>query len=246
MGKAVAQMASGASDDALRPLHFAFDSINLGTHQRTVMHISGMAATGLAPQYTEALGLQAMAVNGLLSDLTYHELGVYAMKQPTQEMRMWINEYCKTGIANGSLYEEEAFEIQDEPNIYRSIRLLKMYRQQKIAQKQKEMQAQYKAEEEKNINSANATAQAARETLDYEMQAKRQLAMDEAEAQMLINQKATENEAFLIKIKAKLAKDEALSIEEERRMTELLKAETVGKFQLLAAKSRPKPSSAKK
>lgn len=246
MGKAVAQMASGASDDALRPLHFAFDSINLGTHQRTVMHISGMAATGLAPQYTEALGLQAMAVNGLLSDLTYHELGVYAMKQPTQEMRLWINEYCKTGIANGSLYEEEAFEIQDEPNIYRSIRLLKMYRQQKIAQKQKEMQAQYKAEEEKNINSANATAEAARGTLEYEMQEKRALEMDKAEAQMLVNKAAAQDQAFLIRIKAKLDKDQALSIEEERRMTELEKAETVGKFQLLAAKARPKPTSPKK
>lgn len=246
MGKAVAEMASGASEDALRPLHFAFDSVNLGTHQRTVMHLSGMAATGLAPQYTEALGLQAMAVTTLLSDLTYHELGVYMQKQPTEQMRAWINEYCKAGIANGSLYEEEAFEIQNEPNIYRAIRLLKMYRQQKIAQKQKEMQAQYKAEEEKNINSANATAQAARETLDYELEGKRSLAMDEAEAKMLVNKAAAEDEAFLIRVKAKLAKDEALSIEEERRMTELLKAETIGKFQLLAAKARPKPTVSKK
>lgn len=246
MGKAVAEMASGASEDALRGLHFAFDSVNLGTHQRTVMHLSGMAATGLAPQYTEALGLQAMAVTTLLSDLTYHELGVYMQKQPTEQMRAWINEYCKAGIANGSLYEEEAFEIQNEPNIYRAIRLLKMYRQQKIAQKQKEMQAQYKAEEEKNINSANATAQAARETLDYELEGKRALAMDEAEAKMLVNKAAAEDEAFLIRVKAKLAKDEALSVEEERRMTELLKAETIGKFQLLAAKARPKPTVSKK
>lgn len=246
MGKAVAEMASGASEDALRGLHFAFDSVNLGTHQRTVMHLSGMAATGLAPQYTEALGLQAMAVTTLLSDLTYHELGVYMQKQPTEQMRAWINEYCKAGIANGSLYEEEAFEIQNEPNIYRAIRLLKMYRQQKIAQKQKEMMAQYKAEEEKNINSANATAEAARQTLDYELEGKRALAMDEAEAKMLVNKAAAEDEAFLIRVKAKLAKDEALSIEEERRMTELLKAETIGKFQLLAAKARPKPTVSKK
>jgi hypothetical protein len=246
MGKAVAEMASGASEDALRGLHFAFDSINLGTHQRTVMHISGMAATGLAPQYTEALGLQAMAVTALLSDLTYHELGVYLEKQPTEQMKAWINEYCKMGISKGSLYEEEAFEIQNEPNIRRAILLLKMYRQQKIAQKQKEMQAQYKAEEEKNINSANATAEAARGTLEYEMQEKRALEMDKAEAQMLVNKAAAQDQAFLIRVKAKLDKDQALSVEEERRMTELEKAETVGKFQLLAAKARPKPTVSKK
>jgi hypothetical protein len=246
MGKAVAEMASGASEDALRGLHFAFDSINLGTQQRTVMHISGMAATGLAPQYTEALGLQAMAVTALLSDLTYHELGVYLEKQPTEQMKVWINEYCKMGISKGSLYEEEAFEIQNEPNIRRAILLLKMYRQQKIAQKQQEMQAQYKEEEEKNINSANATAEAARGTLEYEMQEKRALEMDKAEAQMLVNKAAAQDQAFLIRVKAKLDKDQALSIEEERRMTELEKAETVGKFQLLAAKARPKPTTSKK
>ena len=70
--------------------------------------------------------------------------------------------------------------------------------------------------------------------------------MDEAQAKMLVNKAAAEDEAFLIRVKAKLAKDEALSIEEERRMTELLKAETVGKFQLLAAKARPKPTVSKK
>lgn len=161
-------------------------------------------------------------------------------------MKVWINEYCKMGISKGSLYEEEAFEIQNEPNIRRAILLLKMYRQQKIAQKQKEMQAQYKAEEEKNINSANATAEAARATLDYELQGKRDLEMDKAEAQMIVNKAAAQDQAFLIRVKAKLDKDQALSIEEERRMTELEKAETVGKFQLLAAKARPKPTAPKK
>lgn len=246
MGKAVAEMASGASEDALRGLHFAFDSVNLGTHQRTVMHLSGMAATGLAPMYTEALGLQAMAVTALLSDLTYHELGVYMQKQPTEQMNAWISEYCKMGISKGSLYEEEAFEIQNEPNVYRRIRLLKMYRQQKIAQKQKEMQAQYKAEEEKNINSANATAEAARQTLDYELKAKRDLAMDEIEGKLILQQQQTKDAAFLMRIQSKLDTQQALTEEEAHRLTEIEKANTVGKFQLLAAKSRPKPSPAKK
>lgn len=246
MGKAVAEMASGASEDALRPLHFAFDSINLGTHQRTVMHITGMAATGLAPQYTEALGLNAMALAGAMSDLTYHELGVYLMKQPTQEMRMWINEYCKAGITNGTLYEEEAFEIQNEPNIHRAIQLLKMYRQKKNEQKQKEMQAQYKAEEEKNINSANATAEAARQTLEAEMQAKRDLAMDEIEGKMILDDKMTSNKAFLLRVQSKLDTQQALTEEEARRLTELEKVDAMGKFQILAAKARPKQSTAKK
>jgi len=52
MGKAVALMASGAKDDALRSIFVGFDQVNLGTHQKMVMHISWIGATRLAPEYT--------------------------------------------------------------------------------------------------------------------------------------------------------------------------------------------------
>lgn len=246
MGKAVATMAAGATDDALRGLHFAFDWINLGTHKKTVMHISGMAATGLAPEYTEALGLPAMATTALLSDLTHHELGVYLMKQPTGEMKSWINEYCKAGITNGTLYEEEAFEIQNEPNIWRSIRLLKMYRKQKTDQKAKEMQAQYKAEQDKNVASAQATAEAQRGNIDYEFEKKKELIWEEAQAKVEADNKAAANQAFLIRVQSKLDKDEALTLEEERRMTELMKIQAQGRNMVIAAKAKPKPTASKK
>jgi len=246
MGKAVATMAAGATDDALRGLHFAFDWINLGTHKKTVMTISGMAATGLAPQYTEALGLEAMAVTALLSDVTMHELGVYLMKQPTNEMKSWINEYCKAGITNGTLYEEEAFEIQNEPNIWRSIRLLKMYRKQKQDLKMSEMQAQYDGEEQKNIASAQATAEAQRANLDYEFEKKKELAWEEAAAKIEVDDKAASNQAFLIRVQAKLDAKEALTMEEERRMTEMMKIREQGRIQVQVAKVKPKPTPTKK
>ncbi len=246
MGKAVATMAAGATDDALRGLHFAFDWINLGTHKKTVMTISGMAATGLAPQYTEALGLQAMAMTAFMSDVTYHELGVYLMKQPTNEMKSWINEYCKAGITNGTLYEEEAFEIQNEPNIWRSVRLLKMYRKQKQEQKQAEMQAQYKAEQEKNIASANATAEAQRDNLDYEFEKKKELVWEEAQAKIEADDRAASNQAFLIRVQSKLDAKEALTMEEERRLTELMKIREQGRIQVQVAKVKPKPTPTKK
>jgi len=245
MGKAVATMASGATDDALRGLHFGFDWINLGTHKKTVMHISGMAATGLAPQYTEALGLQAMAITALLSDLTIHELGVYPMKQPTEQMKAWINDYCKAGITNGTLYEEEAFEIQTEPNIWRSIRLLKMYRRQKQEQKAKEMQAQYQGEQEKNIASAQATAEAQKGAIDYEMEKKKELVWETEAAKQETESKSIANQAFLIRVQAKLDAKQELTMEEERRLTELMKIREQGRMQLQVAKVKPKPTAKK-
>jgi len=245
MGKAVATMASGATDDALRGLHFAFDSINLGTHQRTVMHITGMAATGLAPQYTEALGIQAMSVPALLSDIGYHELGCYLMKQPTAEMKMWINQYCQAGITAGTLYEEEAFEIQMEPNIWRAIRLLKLYRKQKQDLKQSEMQSQYKAEESKNINSAQATAQAQQATMQAEVQGKAGLLNQEISGKMMLQKQKASDDAFLLHIKYQLEHQKELSLAEQERFTKLMTAETVGQYQLAVANAKPKPTSGK-
>lgn len=242
----VASMASGASDDALRPLHFGFDQINLGTHVRTVMHISGMAATGLAPAYTEALGLQAASVVSLLSDLTIHELGVYLTKQPTQEMRMWINEYCKVGIQNGTLYEEEAFEIQNEPNIYRSVRLLKMYRQQKQRQKQAELQAQWEGESKKKQESAMAKGQADQETDAMKTQNAIQVAWETAKAQVWAKKQTIPDEAFLLTVQSKNARNEALSEEEAKRLTEMMKIDRSGEWNLKIAKAKPKPAAPKK
>lgn len=241
MGKAVATMASGASQDALRSLHFAFDQINLGTQKRTVMHISGMAASGVSPQYTEALGIQASALLTLLSDLTIHELGVYLQKAPTEEVRMWINEYCKVGIQNGTLYEEEAFEIQNEPNIYRSIKLLKTYRQEKTKQKQADMQSQYQAESQKNIESIQASAQAKQAEFDAE------IAMEQQKAQLTVwaNKQKAGDEAFLLNLQSKNARGEAYTAEEQRRITEMMKIDRQGYWQVQVAKNTPKPSPSK-
>lgn len=243
MGKAVAEMASGSTNDALKPIFFAFDTVNLETQKRSVMCISGMAATGLAPEYTEALGIGPMSILALLSDLTQAELGVYLMRQPTQEMRLWINEYAKAGIANGSLYEEEAMEIQMEPNIWKAIKLLKMYRKQKQQQKQAEVQQQYDAEQQKNIASAQAAEQAKQQTLQMENQSKESLIQQQAKVDFALEQQRVQNEAFLLSVKNKLEKDKELSVEEQRRLTELLKAETVGEYQLQAAREKPKPTS---
>lgn len=242
MGKAVATMASGSTDDALRVLHMAFDEINLGTHKRTVMHISGMAATGVKPQYTEQLGVKGAAFLSMMSDITIHELGVYLMKAPTQEIRMWINEYCKVGIQNQTLYEEEAMEIQMEPNVYRAIRLLKTYRTRKLQQKQAEMQAQYQAESQKNLESINASAQAKQDELDGGIQAE----WEKARAAAFLDSQQTSNKAFLLQMEYKLKNGNDLSEEEARRYTELMKVDRQGMWQVRAAKERPAPKPAGK
>ena len=243
MGKAVASMASGATDDALRPLHFAFDEINKGTHQRTIMHITGMARTGLAPYYTEVVGLRGMSLVKFLSDLTDHELGCYLMKAPSQETIQWFAKYCDTGINSGSLLEEEAFEIMNETNVYRKVRLLKMYRQQKrkAAMQDEQMKAQIKSQND--TATAQAASKAAADAEERISQAKADLEWEKSKAQVWAKKQTIADEAFLLNVQSKNARNEALSEEEQSRITEMMKIDRQGSWNLQIAKAKPKPKS---
>lgn len=243
MGKAVAEMASGASMDALRYVHFAFDQINLGTQERTVMHISGMAAAGLAPEYAEALGLDKMAMMGLMSDLTHHELGCYLLRQPTEEMKarmtMYMAEATKPG---GYLLPEEALEIDNEPNIYRAIQLLKMYRQQKARQARKDAEDQMRMNAEEQMRSAKAKQEGDLRTLEMEMNMKGEFEWTKAQAQVWADKQIKANEAFLLSIQVKLQTGQAITEEEQKRITELMKIAEQGQWQLQIAKQNAKKS----
>lgn len=242
MGKAVATMASGASDDALRPLHFGFDQINLGTAERTVMHITGMAATGMAPHYTEAIGRAEMSTVGLLSDLTHHQLGCYILKPPTAEERAYLNSFLVEGTKPGGyLYPEEAMEIMREPNIYRAVRLMKMYRQQKLRAEQQKAQQDIQANTQSQIASGQAAAQAESQRQSEEWGLKGQYEWEKTKAAMALDKQKTANQAFLLQLQSKVDMGVALTEEEARRVTELLIADKQGQYAIQVASMKPKP-----
>jgi hypothetical protein len=230
MGKHVATLATGGSRDAQKYLHFAFDQINLGTQRRTVMYISGMAASGVAPDYAEALGDRAMTFMQSMDDIGNHALGVYLMKQPTEEMRAKLSIYIQNGVKNGTLLEEEAFEIEDEPNIYRAIRLMKKYRQDKIKARQADEQRMAEIQMQTNTQSVQAAEGEKRTTLEMEVEGKTRLAWEQAKAEVWKAKQTIADEAFMLNLKTKLATNQALTEEEQRRLTELAKEDTKGMY----------------
>jgi hypothetical protein len=240
MGVGVAKIATQAVDDALRGLQYGFDQINLLTHEKTVMHITAMAAVGMAPHYTEALGMNAMATLGLLSDLTHHELGTYLMKEPSLEMRARIFTYCQGAVKNGSMFDYEAMEVENEPNIWRAIKLLKMYRAQKEKKAMQQQQATYQMEQDKNVASAQATAEFASQSEQAINESKVQLAWNQAKANVFQDKELTANKAFLLSIEYELKQGLELSKEEERRMTALMKENVSGRYDLMAAEMKGK------
>jgi hypothetical protein len=243
MGKAVAKMASGASQDALKTLHHGFDTLNLKTHEKTVMFFTGMASTGLAPYYAQAVGYDSFSVIQLLKDLTMHQLGCYMMKQPTEEMRLRLSQYLAAGIKGGTLREYEAMEIEMEPNIYKAIKLMKMYWGQKQREAEATSQRQMQDNTQAQIASNQAAEQAKAESLSADYQMQGQLEWTKAQALDWANQREAARQATLLQIKGKIDQGIALTDAEQDRLTKLMVAEKQGQYQLMAASMKPKPSS---
>lgn len=241
MGKAVATMAAGATRDALRTLHFAADHINLGTADRTLRYVIGMAQSGIAPMYTEALGLDDMARLSLLSDLSLRELGVYTMKEPTEEQQAAIRLYTQSGVDKGWLWPEEALEIETEVNWWRKGRLLKMYRQQKEKAAQAKSSRDIQENTQSQIQSAQAAQQMQNEAREGDAMSKIQVEWEKAKAQAWVNKQKVSDEAFLLNVKNQLDTGKELTLEQERRMTELMKVDRAGQYQLQAAAMKPSP-----
>lgn len=245
MGKAVATFAVGATKDALRTLHFAADYINLTTADRTVRHILGMAQSGVAPEYTEALGMDDIARVGFMSDLSLSELGVFMLREPTEEMRAALRVYTAEGVKAGWLMPFEAFEIENESNIYRAIRLMKMYFEKKKKEEQakssRDIQENTQAQQQSAMASAQAQMQADQATTQQQIQ----LAWEQAKANDWADAQKTSRQAFLLQVKNQLDTGQKLSLEQERRMTELMKEDRKGQYQLQVAAMKPKPAPTK-
>lgn len=245
MGKSVATFAVGATKDALRTLHFAGDYINLSTADRTVRHILGMAQSGLCPEYTEALGLDDMTRIAFMSDLALSELGVYTMKEPSEEMRAALRVYTAEGVKAGWLMPFEAFEIENEPNIYKAIRLMKMYFEKKKKEEQAKTSRDIQENAQAQQQSAIATSQAKMQEEQMSSQQQAMLAWEQAKAQDWADAQKTSREAFLLYTKNRLDTGKELTLEQERRLTELMKIEKQGQYKILTEQMKPKPAAPK-
>jgi hypothetical protein len=233
-GKKVAEIAAGAVEDAIRYVHHAFDQINIGTCLRTVMHISAMAVNGMAPDYTEAIGLDNMAFLGTMSEMGMHEYGAYLIRQPSIDMKAKIAQYVTEALRSGSLLPEEAFEIEQEKNPYRVIKLLKMYRIQKEQKTMQNQQQMYQMEQQKNTESAQATEDAKRQTLKDEYDLKTQFEFNKAQANAIAQQNILKGQILLEKLK----QGHELSMEDKERMTKLMVSDNDGQWALMVAQQK--------
>jgi len=129
-----------------------------------------------------------------------------------------------------------------EPNIYRSIRLLKMYsaQKQKAAQEQqsRDIQENAKAQQDSLMAKAQEDARLAAE----DRQGASELEWDKARAKVWASKQEVSNQIFMKQVESQLAKGEALTTEQERRVTELMKVDRQGEWNVRVAQMKPKPT----
>ena len=237
IGKAVTEYAMGATQETLKYLYHAFDMINLGSSKRMIMQIPDLFAEGASPGYTEALGQNSIAFIAETSELTMHEYGVYLERGLSEKMEARIAMYIQNEITAGTFLSEEALEIENEPNVYRKIQLLKMYRRQKIEQKRLEMQQTYQAEEQKNVNSAKASSEAKINEKQKEYEFKDAYDERQMRRTITINREKTADQFLLEKFK----KGSELTKLEKERVTKLMVEDKKGEWDIRLEKAKPKP-----
>lgn len=237
MGKQVAQMAWGASDNALSHLNDAFRNI----YERTCKNVVGLMQSTLSndeqEEFSEALGFESYEYFNLNRDLSLREMGITIEEGPDDEIRAKISVIVQKAIDNKEIDPEDGIYIELEDNLYRAIQMLKKSRLEREARLQagEERKITLAAEEQQKGAVAVQEAQKAAKTemLDKEKEMKvleSQLRQQEEDKKFL--------QSLVIK---KLEREEKLDDSDNDFVKEVMKIVLQGQTDVKTAKATPKP-----
>lgn len=162
LGKAIAEMLEQNTNTALGQVYYGYSKL----YEETVKSIALLAPDASMIKslaMDEALGessAQFFMANG---DLTFREYGIKIEDGPSNEARQRLQKYVELSIQTGELSADEGYLIEKEPNLMRAYHLLQLKRRQRQEQKMAEQQQVFEIENQKNIDSATATAAAKRD-----------------------------------------------------------------------------------
>lgn len=159
LGKAIAEMLEQNTNTALGTVYHAYSHL----FEETIKSIALLVPDAEMIKTTakdEALGESSGQFFRTNNDVTFREVGISIEDGPTSQVRERLQKYIELSIAAKEIRPEDAYLIEDEPNIMRAYYLLALKRRQKIAEDAQMQQATYQMELQKNIESANAAEQA--------------------------------------------------------------------------------------
>ncbi len=167
----VAEMALGASDNAIDHITKAYRSIYQGTSQNTFYLLQNNVQRMNPEQMSESLGVESWKYHSLNSDLSLIDMGIILEEGPDDLVIESINATLDTMVLNKEIPGEQVVLIKmQKTNPYRQILMLRKHRkelersrlaeQQSIVQTQAEAQGQQAMELEKVKKEGLAEASA--------------------------------------------------------------------------------------
>lgn len=162
IGKAVTERVIEGSSNAVGFIFKGFDRIKLGTADKVVKLLpEALEYSFLSQQAHEnIIGQRSVANIRAYRFLNLHDVGLFLEQEPDEETRHRLASMIEKSVQSGAIDPEDGYMIEQEKNYYRAVQYLKKKRREKQKQQMEAQKATYDMEKEKNIDSANATADA--------------------------------------------------------------------------------------
>ena len=157
-------------------------------------------------EFTMQIGKYAVGILDEIKDLYLHDFGIFIEVAPDEEERAQLEANIQMALQRDQISLEDAIDIRQMKNLKLANELLKMKRKDKQRVDMEQEQAKINMQTQGNIQSSQASAQAALQKVQAESQAKAQL----AQAQMQFDIQRMQAEAQI--------KEQLMSVEFQYNM----------------------------
>lgn len=127
-------------------------------------------------QFTMQIGKHAVGILDEIKDLYMYDFGVFIEVSPDEDQKAQLEANIQMALQRDQISLEDAIDIRQMKNLKLANELLKFKRKQKQKQDMEQEQAKIQMQTQGNIQSSQASAQAALQKVQAESQAKAQLA----------------------------------------------------------------------
>ena len=130
-------------------------------------------------EFTMQIGKYAVGILEEIKDLYLHDFGIFIEVAPDEEQKAQLEANIQMALQRDQITLEDAIDIRQMKNLKLANELLKMKRRDKQRVDMEQEQAKINMQTQGNIQSSQASAQAALQKVQAEAQAKAQLAQSQ-------------------------------------------------------------------
>lgn len=244
VGKAVTEIAAEASEHAIKNFFYADKKIAEDTAKMALQFTQDTISMHGGVVYEEAIGKDSIAFLKSITDLGLREFSLTFDAAFDAEKKQVVERMLEKYIDH--LDPDVVMEIVNDNNPMRAIAILKQRVEQSKQEAAKQQEQMAQMETQKNIDSANAAAEAEKGTMSHETKEKLKYETGASEIRVQEEGKLMQMKVLLIKLEKGLELDEQEEILANKLQVTTLKGGfDLEKQRLANKKPQPTPSPSK-